>query len=187
MAQNGQKQGWAPKNDPLLGNRIFFRDGLNGKVVALGILVIFPVDKNRNYHTKNWLFTPNIQIFGSKKGHFFHNFSTRKRCLIGFLKWGYQKFYSLPPKKWIFGHKTAKFCPKLAFLAEYRLFWPICSHTDQKTMWTSCPGGFSIMWLPKLFWPKNGQICSKKNNANKVPRGFSVMWVTKLLISPLKY
>ena len=30
----------------------FWGGGLNGKVVAPGILVICPVDKNRNYHTK---------------------------------------------------------------------------------------------------------------------------------------
>ena len=30
-------------------------------------------------------------------------FSTRKRCLIGIPIWGYQKFYSLPPKNWILG------------------------------------------------------------------------------------
>ena len=39
----------------------------NGKVVAPGILVICPVDKNCDYHTKKRLFAPNIQIFGSKK------------------------------------------------------------------------------------------------------------------------
>ena len=43
-------------------------------------------------------------------------FSTQKRCLIGIPIWGYQNFYSLPPKKWILGPKTAKFGPKLAFL-----------------------------------------------------------------------
>ena len=30
-----------------------------------------------------------------------------------------------PPKKWIFGPKTAKFGPKPTFLAKYRPFWPI--------------------------------------------------------------
>ena len=64
MARKGEKQGWAPKNDPLLGNRNFCRGGLNGKVLAPGILVICPIDKNRDDHTKNWLFGPNIGIFG---------------------------------------------------------------------------------------------------------------------------
>ena len=31
----------------------FFWGGLNGKVVAPGILVICPIDKNRNHYTKN--------------------------------------------------------------------------------------------------------------------------------------
>ena len=71
---------------------------------------------------------PNIQILGSKK-HIFapsgqfepHRsmFSTRKRCLIGIPIWGYQNFYSLPPKNWILGPKTAKFGSKLAFCVNY--------------------------------------------------------------------
>ena len=46
-------------------------------------------------------------------------FNTKEVSLI----WGYQEFP--PPKKWIFGPKTAKFGPKLAFLAKYQHFWPI--------------------------------------------------------------
>ena len=45
--------GMAPKNDPQLGNRHFFLSGQNGKVVAPSILVICPVDKNRDSKTKN--------------------------------------------------------------------------------------------------------------------------------------
>ena len=45
LSQICQKQGWALKNDPLLGNGIFLGGGPNGKVVAPGILVIWPVDK----------------------------------------------------------------------------------------------------------------------------------------------
>ena len=56
-----------------------------------------------------------------------------------------QKVLLHPPEKWIFGQKMAKFGPKLAFLAKYQHFWPICSHADQKTMRTSCPGVFFIM------------------------------------------
>ena len=121
--------------------------------------MICPVDKNCDHYTKNWLFAPNIQIFGSKKYIFAPSgqlephrsmFSTRKMCLIGFLIRGYQKLNSLPPKNWIFGQKTAKFGPKRAFSVKYWHFWPICSHTDQKTMRTNCPGGFSVMLVPKL-------------------------------------
>ena len=114
---------------------------------------------------KNWLLTPNIQILGSKK-HIFapsgqfepHRsmFSTRKRCLIGIPIWGYQNFYSLPPKNWILGPKTAKFGQKLAFWAKYRHFCPIWSKA----------------------WPKN--------DANKLSRWFSVMLVPKLLLTPIK-
>ena len=39
------------KNDPLLRNGNFFGGGPNGKLEALGIIVISPVDKN--YHTEN--------------------------------------------------------------------------------------------------------------------------------------
>ena len=98
LAQNGQKQGWAP-NGPYLGNGNFFWGGFNGKVVAPGIVVICPVDKNRDHYTENWLFATNIQIFGLKlhiivlsgqlKPHR-SMFSTRKRCLLASLIWGNQ-------------------------------------------------------------------------------------------------
>ena len=83
-------------------------------------------------------------------------FSTRKRCLIGIPIRGYQNFYSLPPKNWILGPKTAKFGQKLAFWAKYQHFWPIWSKA----------------------WPKN--------NADKLSRWFSVMLVPKLLLNPIK-
>ena len=51
MAWNGQKT--APKKDPMLGNRNFFGGGPNGKVVALGIVVICPIDKNGDHYSKN--------------------------------------------------------------------------------------------------------------------------------------
>ena len=70
--------------------------------------------------------------------------------------WGYQNFYSLPPKNWILGPKTVKFGPKLAFWAKYQHFWPIWSNA----------------------WPKN--------NADKLPKWFSVMLVPKLLLTPIK-
>ena len=44
MAKNGQKQGWAPKNDPLLGNGKFLWGGSDGKVVAPGIVVICSIN-----------------------------------------------------------------------------------------------------------------------------------------------
>ena len=41
------------KNRGELGNGKFFGGGSDGKVVAPGILVICPSDKNRDDHTKN--------------------------------------------------------------------------------------------------------------------------------------
>ena len=155
----------SPKKWPLALKRKLFWGGLNGKVVAPGRVVICSIDKNCDHYTKNWLLAPNIQILGSKK-HIFapsgqlepHRsmFSTRKRCLIRIPIWGYQNFYSLPPKNWILCPKTAKYGPKLAFWAKYRHFWPIWSNA----------------------WPKN--------NADKLPKWFSVMLVPKLLLTPIK-
>merc|ERR1712012_1149096 len=64
-------------------------------------------------------FWPQISKFWGQKKHIFapsgqfepHRsmFSTRKRCLIGIPIRGYQNFYSLPQKNWIWGPKTAKF------------------------------------------------------------------------------
>ena len=91
---------------------------------------------------------PNIQILGSKK-HIFapsgqlepHRsmFSTQKRCLIGISIRGYPNFYSLPPKNWIFG-------PNMG------IFGPFDQMPDQKTMRTSCLGGFLLCWYssPRL-------------------------------------
>ena len=48
-----------------------------------------------------------------------------------------------PPQKWIFGPKTAQFGP-------FDLL------PDQKTMWTSCLGGFLLYWYQNLYlFPKN--------------------------------
>ena len=56
--------------------------GLNGKVVALGIVVICPIDKNRDHYTKNLLFGPNIQIFGSNKHIFAVAFSSKNQDFL---------------------------------------------------------------------------------------------------------
>ena len=108
----------------------------NGKVVAPGILVICPVDKNYDCHTKNWLLAPNIQIFGSKKHIFapssqlkphWSMFSTQKRCLIGFLIWGYQKVYSLPPKNGFLAQKWPNMTQNWHFWPNRSIFgqiWP---------------------------------------------------------------
>merc|ERR1712116_125593 len=105
---------------------------------------------------------PNIQILGSKK-HIFapsgqlelHRsmFSTRKRCLIGIPIRGYQHFYSLPPKNWILGPKTAN-------------FGPFDLKPDQKTMRTSCLGGFLLCWYQNFYLlpQKLGFLAQKRPN-----------------------
>ena len=53
-----QKTGVSPKKWPIARKRNFFRGGPSGKIVALGILKICPVNKNCNHYTKNWLLAP---------------------------------------------------------------------------------------------------------------------------------
>ena len=109
------------------------------------IVVMCPANKNGDSITNNLLLAPNVQIFGSKLPIFVpigqfepHRsmFSTRKRCLISSLVWGYQKCYfilPLPPqKKWILVPKIAKFGPKMTVLAKYWPFGPYGSTSDQK-------------------------------------------------------
>ena len=135
----------------------FFQGGPSGKFVAPSILLICPVDKNRDSKTKTWLLAPNIQILGSKKHIFAPSgqleprrsmFSTRKRCLIRIPIWGYQNFYSLPPKNWILGPKTAKFGPKSAFLVILGQIMAFLIHLvlclTIEIIRTRCVGGFLI-------------------------------------------
>ena len=54
----------------------------------------------------------------------------------------------------IFGPKTTKFGPKLAFLAIYWHFWPIWSHAreEKKPMWTKCLGSIGrLIWCPVVW------------------------------------
>ena len=101
----------SPQKWPIARKQNFFWGGPNGKVVAPGIMVICPADKNCNYQTKNWILAPNIQIFGSKKHIFVPSgqvelyqsmFSSRKRYLIGSLIWG---SFAPSPQIRIFGQK----------------------------------------------------------------------------------
>ena len=78
---------------------------------------------------------------------------------------------------------------------------------DQKTMQTRCQGGFSIMWVPKLFLflvkikifgPKMAFLAKyqhfwsiwfharPKTMQTRCLGGFSVTWVPKLLLPPAK-
>merc|ERR1711873_97385 len=84
-------------------------------------------------------------------------FSTRKRCLIGIPIRGYQNFYSLPPKNWIWGPKTAKFGPKLGFWAKKRP-----NLVQNMHFWS-----FSAKYCNFLHILSNAR---PKTNVNKVPR-----------------
>ena len=52
--------------------------------------------------------------------------------------------------KWIFGPKTGKFGLNWHFRPNISIFGPFDLMPDQKTIQTSCPGGFSVIWVPKL-------------------------------------
>ena len=138
-------------------------------------------------------------------------FSTRKRCHFGSLIWGYQKFYSIPPKKKNFRPKNGQIWPKNG------IFGPFDPMPDRKTIRTSCLGGFSVTWVSKLLlppirlrflapkgriWSKIcifghfgpnigifGQFCPLPNQKTLRRRclcGFSVMLIPKLLLSLVK-
>ena len=122
---------------PVSRKQNFVRGGSNWKVIAPGVLVICPLDKNRG-STKKLSFGPKYQSLGVKIVHFCPSgplgpcqsmFSTQKRCFIGSPIWGYQQFCSLPkilgflaqgicssPANRIFGPKLAIFAQKYALL-----------------------------------------------------------------------
>ena len=101
---------------------------------------------------RNWLLAPNIQIFRSKlhicvpSGRWEPHqstFSTRKRWVIGVI-YGYQNFTITPLKNWFV-------TPKRPNLARNWHIWPDIGiiglfdpMPDQKTMRTSCLGGFPL-------------------------------------------
>ena len=51
-SETAENRGEPRKNDLLLGNKTWLGGSPNGKVVATGILLICPVDENRDYHTR---------------------------------------------------------------------------------------------------------------------------------------
>ena len=139
------KFGMSPGKWPKPWKRNFFWGGSHGKVLALGVLVICPVHKNRSSKFFFLLFAPNIRILRSKLNIFVPRslfeprrsmFSTQKRCLIGSLIWGYQKFCSLPKNVQIW-HFDLNECP----------FGPVSNKKAMRTWW------FSDMWVPKHLLP----------------------------------
>ena len=183
-----------------------FWGGPHGKVVAPGILGICPLDKNRNSKTKKLTFGPEyIQILESRL-HIFvpcgqlepHRsmFSTRKRCLIGSLIWGYQKFYSLP-KKWTYGPTTAKFGPKKCEQGAWVVFLSVGTKTfassrEEKDFWPKNDQIWPKIWIFGHFRPNIGAsdpfsaMPDQNNNANEVPRWFSDLLVPEFFLPPEK-
>ena len=109
---------------------------------------------------KKLTFGPKIQILGSKKHIFAPNgqlepqwsmFSTRKRCLIRIPIWGYQNFYSLPPKIGFWAQKRPNLAQNWHFGPNIGIFGPFDLMPDQKTMRTSCLDGFLLCWYQNFY------------------------------------
>ena len=102
--------------------------------------IVFLAKKRPNL-AQNWHFWPNNGIFGPF-GRMPDQNTMRTSCLGGSSVIWVPKLLLTPVKIRIFGSKTAKFGPKLKFLAKYRHFWPIWFGGRQKLMQTRCLGGF---------------------------------------------
>ena len=80
------------------------------------------------------------------------------------------KLFLTPIKIRIFGQKRPQFGPKSALLVILGQILPFfctfCPMPDQKTMWTGCLGGFSVMWATKLLISpeKKGFFVQKRPN-----------------------
>ena len=117
---------------------------------------------------QNIVFLPQISKFLSKKAHFrpyrpieaspINDFNM-KRCLIGFLIWGYENLL-LPPKKLDLWPKND----------QNWHFWQIWSYVWPKNNADKLPKCFFHYLVTKTFtyyhkkydfWPKNGQILPK--------------------------
>ena len=108
LAQNGQKPGCAPENEPYLRNGKKFRvgnfwGGSPGRIVPSRPL------------------EPCLSIF-----------LTQNRCIIGSPIWGYQKGYSLPPQKRILAQKRPNLPQKWHFWPNIGIFGPFDSMPHQK-------------------------------------------------------
>ena len=97
---------------------------------------------------RNWLLAPNIQIFRSKL-HIAHEWG------VSLVPWfeGTKSFTSSPPPKRIICPKTAKFGPFDPFghWPNIGIFGPFDLMPDQKTMQTSCLGGFLLCWYQNFY------------------------------------
>ena len=68
--ETAKNRGETQKMTPTSEMEFFLGDGPNGKVVAPGIVVICPIDKNRDHYTKKLTFGPKYPNFWVKKAHF---------------------------------------------------------------------------------------------------------------------
>ena len=115
--------GRAPENKLYLRNGNFYWGGSNGKVLALGVLVICPTDKNPDFKTKKMTYGPKFQFCWVKIAHFrpeqpvgvslanvFNTKEVSYRFPVPNIMVPKVLFPSLKIK--IFGPKTAKFCQK---------------------------------------------------------------------------
>ena len=73
-----------------------------------------------------------------------------------FLLCWYQNFYLLPYKLGFFGPKNGQIWSKICIFGHFgpniAIFCTFCPMPDQKTIWTRCLGGFSVMWVTKLLF-----------------------------------
>ena len=117
-------------------------------------------------------------------------FSTWKRCLIGSLMWGYQKFYSLPIDNGFLAQKRPNLAQNWHFWPNIGIFGLFDPVANQTMMQTSCLGVF-FFGEKTDFWPKTANFGPKlaflakywhfwpiwsnawpKNDANKLSRWF---------------
>ena len=162
-----------PKKWPIAQKRNFFLGGPRWTGVM-------PCWQKSRFQNKILNFGPKYPNFWVKIAHFVPSgqfephrsmSSTRKRCLIGSLIWGYQKRIPivLPPSP-----QKNYFRPKNGQIwARTFIFCPFDPIPDQKTMGISCLGGYSVFVGTKTFtyshknqdfWSINGQIWPKIGN-----------------------
>ena len=113
---------------------------------------LLPAPKKLDFGPKNWHFGPNIGIFGpfdlrpDQK-------TMRTNCLGGFCYVG-TKTFTYSHKNQDFWPKNGQIWSKICIFGHFgpniAIFCTFCLIPDQKTIWTRCLGGFSVMWVTKL-------------------------------------
>ena len=146
-----------------------FWGGSNWIVVALGVLVICPIDKNGVPKPKIGFFWLQISKFGGKNCTFSSlaahcnafrpcwsmflreatkSFPKTKRCLIGSPIFWYQNFCSLPKILGFMSKKKDQIWPKICIFGHLGQILAFLAHLvpcpTKKTMQMSCLSGFLI-------------------------------------------